>query len=138
MVNSNIICTINHPLDGTPIQVRCDEALLEYWAKNAPKRLWNVRTAIQVLTRPNVIYDGLDRDEVMDGWCIVGKPAKWYTDENEMIDFPQDKVYAVFLNDRFAMYTHRPEDEDPIDFLHIIDWQNRFTNVIYDRRKLSK
>lgn len=133
MVSSaNILYTVDpeNP-KGPKIAVRLEQDTLQYWYKYKPTKWKNVLTAKHVLDNPLRIFVGIRRSFSENGWCYVGKPRTWFIRENEKVAFPQDLVYAVYLNDRKAIYDHIAEVADVKDLNSPEDWENRFGGVIH-------
>jgi hypothetical protein len=84
-----------------------------------------------VFENPKRIFKGILRPISEKGWCYVGKPQRWYIKQNCDVPFPEDKVFAVYLNERLHVYTFRAEEVDPEDSLSPKDWKNRFGGLIW-------
>ena len=116
---------------GFKVDVTIPGDLLERWFKYNLVQYENLRCVKRVLDDPKRIFKGIVRPVSKDGWCYVGKPERWHIKENVDAPFPNDKVFAVFLNDRFHLYNFRAEEIDLEDALSPRDWKNRFGGLIW-------
>jgi len=123
--------TIN-PLDpdGAKAEVIFEGNLALYWYKHLPVQYQNLQVVKEVLDNPKRIFSKI-RPITRGGWCYVGRPKIWYVAENCTASFPEDRVFAVFLNDRKVVYTFRAEFADGEDPLSPKDWKNRFGGLVW-------
>ena len=90
----------------------------------------NIRAVKEVLESPKRIFWGI-RVFSEGGWCYVGKPTTLFIKENEVVDFPEDKVFAVYINDRFEVFDWILEYVDDKDKLNPKDWEKRYRSLIW-------
>lgn len=100
------------------------------WYKYSPVRYQNLVAARDVLENTKRILGGV-REFNAGGWCFVGKPKNWYIREQEKVVFPQDLVFAVYLNPNLRVYECRAERIAPDDPYCPIDWKNRFRSLVW-------
>lgn len=100
---------------------------LRYY-KYSPVRYLNLIAAKFVLENTERIFFGV-REFNEGGWCYTACPAEWYIKENLVAPFPEDKVFAVYLNPNMRVYECRAEyaaDDDP---RCPVDWQKRYRGL---------
>jgi hypothetical protein len=97
------------------------------------KNLWCVK---KVLDNPLQIYSGV-RQLNYGFWCYTGRPESWWIKPNVESDFPDHLVYAVYLNDRFVLYSFRAELADEKDNSHIRGWEDRFGGLKWSKNATS-
>ena len=130
MTNAHILYAVDPRDLKRQVEVRIEFDTFNRWFKRFYQtRGQNLRTAKEVLLHPTRIYVGLKRPFDQEGWCYVGKPNQWYIKET-LVPFPENLVYAVYLNDRRSVFDHYPEDADASDSLSMHDWENRFGDII--------
>ena len=88
---------------GPKVKAVIPHRLILRYYKYFPVRYENLRAAKYVLDHTKRILAGVRRYNE-GGWCFTGRPSIWYTKENVEVGFPQDFVFAVYLNDRFVVY----------------------------------
>ena len=98
--------------------------------KYLPVRYENLRAAKYVLEQPSRIFFGV-REYSQGGWCCAGRPIEWYIRENVVVPFPEDKVFAVYLNPMMRVYECRAEHADSADPLSPRDWERRYRGLIW-------
>ena len=119
-----------HNPDGSKKETTIPGDLILRWFKYQPVQYENLRSVKHVLDNPKRIFSGI-RELNEGGWCYVGKPEKWYVKERCEVPFPTHLVFAVYLNDRMAVYNFRAEKADTDDALSPINWKNRFGGLIW-------
>jgi len=90
----------------------------------------NIRAVKEVLENPKRIFWGI-REHSEGGWCYVGIPTKLYIKENVVIDFPNNKIFAVYINDRFMVFDWILEYIDSKDNLNPKDWEKRYRSLVW-------
>jgi hypothetical protein len=103
--------------------------ILNYF-KYYPVRYENLRAAKHVLEYPRRIFTGV-RQFNEGGWCFTGRPHVWYVQEHVQTPFPDNLVFAVYLNSRFVVYECRAERAANDDPNCPEDWQNRYGGLIW-------
>ena len=115
---------------GPEVKAVIPHRLILRYYKYFPVRYENLRAAKYVLDHTKRILAGVRRYNE-GGWCFTGRPSIWYTKENVEVGFPQDFVFAVYLNDRFVVYESRAEVAALDDVDCPKDWQTRFTGLVW-------
>jgi hypothetical protein len=90
----------------------------------------NIRAVDEVLKDPKRIFGGI-RKYSEGGWCYIGKPTKLYVTENKVIEFPKDKVFAVYITDRYEVFDWIVEYADDGDNLNPKGWEERYRGLIW-------
>jgi hypothetical protein len=90
----------------------------------------NLRAVKEVLENPERIFWGV-REYNEGGWCYVGRPQKIYIAENKIVDFPKDKVFAVYINDGYRVFDWILEVSDDKDNLNPKDWEGRYRSLVW-------
>jgi hypothetical protein len=123
---------ILNPADpkGEKIQAVLPYRLILRFYKFHPVRYENLRAARYVLENPERIFAGV-RQFNEGGWCFTGRPKFWHVKETVAVPFPDDLVYAVYLNSRFVIYECRAERAARDDPSCPVDWQNRYTGLVW-------
>jgi hypothetical protein len=83
-----------------------------------------------VLQNPKRIFSGV-RIHNEGGWCFTGRPEKWHTKENVITPFPDNLIFAVYINSRLCLYECRAEFAATDDPLAPKDWKNRYRALIW-------
>jgi len=104
--------------------------LIMYWYKFFPVRYENFRAVKYVLENPKRIYSGV-RVFNDGGWCFTGRPATWYVQEGVRVAFPNELVFAVYLNPRFYVYEARAETAAEDDRFSPVDWEDRYAALVW-------
>jgi len=98
--------------------------------KYSPVDYWNLIAAKHVLEHTERIFFGV-RELNEGGWCYTGRPIEWYIKEGVVASFPDNMVFAVYLNPNMRVYECRAEyvaDDDP----HCPnDWQTRYRGLTW-------
>ena len=126
-------CTeIINPADpnGPKIQATIPYRLILNYFKYYPVRYENFRAARYVLQNPRRIFTGT-RQFNEGGWCFTGRPISWYIKEQIEAPFPENLVFAVYLNPRFIVYECRAERAAHDDGDCPDDWQDRYKGLIW-------
>ena len=132
MLPQNYFLNIIDPHDpkGPTIQAEIPHSVYSRLYKYYPVRYENLRAAKYVLENPKRIFSGV-RQFNEGGWCFTGKPRMWYIKEDVQAPFPNELVFAVYLNANFRLYEARAEPSDRDDPLCPDDWQNRYGGLIW-------
>ena len=115
---------------GGRIEVTIPGDLALRWYKYNPVKHENLRAVKAVLDNPKRIYTGI-RAINEGGFCYVGRPDTWCVKEDLEVPFPENRVFAVYLNDRMYIYDFTAEYIDSEDPLSPKDWKNRFTGLLW-------
>ena len=131
MSNDYFIEIIN-PADpkGDKVRGTIPHRLILNYYKYYPVRYENFRAAKHVLNQPLRIFSGV-RQFNEGGWCFTGKPKSWYIKEQIEVPFPENLVFAVYLNPRFVVFECRAEKAADDDPNCPNDWQNRYKGLIW-------
>jgi len=92
----------------------------------------NIRCVKEVLENPKRIFWGI-REHSEGGWCYIGKPTKLYIKENVVIDFPKDKIFAVYIDDRFVVFDWILEYIDDKNKLNPKNWEKRYRSLVWPK-----
>jgi hypothetical protein len=98
--------------------------------KYSPGRYMNLIAAKFVLEHPERIFYGV-REFNEGGWCYTARPDEWYVRERQVAAFPEDLVFAVYLNPNMRVYECRAEYAAKDDPLCPIDWQQRYRGLTW-------
>ena len=98
--------------------------------KYSPVEYENLRAAKYVLEHPQRIFFGV-REFNEGGWCYTGRPIEWCVKEGEVRPFPQNIVFAVYLNPNMRVYECRAEFVADDDQLSPANWRKRYRGVIW-------
>jgi len=104
--------------------------LVIHYYKYHPVRYENFRAVQYVLQNPDRIFAGI-RQFNEGGWCFTGRPGTWYVKADVVLPFPDNLVFAVYLNSRMFVYEARAEYCATDDSLCPIDWQDRYGALIW-------
>lgn len=119
-------CRTKDPRDPSKyVNVTIPDFLIARCYTHASVEYENFRCAKVVLDNPLNIYSGV-RHLNYGYWCYTDRPETWYIRENVCAPFPENLVYAIYLNDRFDLYSFRSEPADKNDNRHIDGWKDRF------------
>lgn len=105
-------------------------AYYERLYKYASVKYENLRAAKYVLENVDAIFSGV-REFDDGGWCYVGRPLEWVIRQEIKEPFPDDRIFAVYVNPNLRLYEHRAEyiaDDCP---RYPKDWQNRYQGLIW-------
>jgi len=116
--------------DGPKIQATIPHRLILNYYKYHPVRYENLRAARCVLLHPERIFSGV-RQFNEGGWCFTARPRFWYIKENVAAEFPDNLVFAVYLNSRYFVYESRAEKAAQDDHMCPDNWQNRYGGLIW-------
>ena len=116
-----------NPVDptGPKILATIPHSLILHIYKYHPTQYENFRAAKFVLENPRRIFNGV-RSMNRGGWCFTGRPETWNITEKETSTFPDDLVFAVYLNDRYFVYEFRAEVSDRQDVDCPNGWKDRY------------
>lgn len=115
---------------GELIDVCFPGDLTERWYKYQPVQYENLRAAAEVLSNVRRIFGGI-REYQEGGWCYTGRPRQWCVQEGVWAPFPQNRVFAVYLNPRlrvFACTAERIASDDP---LNPEGWKGRYEGLLW-------
>lgn len=115
---------------GPKIKVIIPHYIYERAYKYNPVKYENLRAVKEVLENPQRIFWGI-REHAEGGWCYVGKPRQLYVKENTIIDFPEDKVFAVYINPRFVVFDWCLEYIDKSNEMSPEGWQERYRSLVW-------
>jgi hypothetical protein len=129
---NNFILPIINPADppGPKVEAVFPHRLILNYYKYHPVRYENLVAAKFVLEHPRRIFSGV-RQFNEGGWCFTGKPKAWKIRENDTTAFPDNLVFAVYLNSRFVVYECRAEFCDASDRDCPEDWDNRYAVLLW-------
>ncbi len=96
--------------------------------KYDPVKFENLRAVKEVLEQPKRIFWGI-REHNEGGWCYVGKPTKLYIKPQVVVDFPEKKVFAVYINPRLRVFDWDVEYADDEDELSPRGWKDRYRSL---------
>ena len=126
---------IAYPVTGQEIEIRVEPATYERLLKYKPTDFANLITCYYVLNSPKRIFANLQRPcrDTSDYLCFVGKPQEWYVGNRNKVPFPENLVYAVFLNDRYSIIEFGAEEISYNDKYSPENWEDRFGDLIWTR-----
>jgi hypothetical protein len=96
--------------------------------KYSPVDYWNLIAAKYVLEHPERVFFGV-REFNEGGWCYTGRPAEWYVKEGIVAPFPDNMVFAVYLNPYMRVYECRAEYAAADDPRCPKDWKTRYRGL---------
>ncbi len=111
-------------------QVTIPHSLILAYFKRWPVRYMNLKAAKEVLQEPQRIFYGV-REYNQGGWCFTGRPATWHIREQIEAPFPEDLVFAVYMNPLLYVYETRAEYAAEDDTLCPKDWQARYGGLVW-------
>ncbi|MBW8002535.1 MAG: hypothetical protein FVQ80_11005 [Planctomycetes bacterium] len=117
---------------GPKIKVVIAHALYLKIYKYNPVKYENIRLVKEVLENPERIFGGI-RAHNEGGWCYAGRPSKLYISGGQVIDFPSDKVFAVYVNPRFRIFDWCLEYVDDSDNLNPKNWTERYRSLLWPK-----
>ncbi len=128
----NFACETINPVDpaGPKVDAVFPGSYTLRLYKYSPVDYQNLRAAKHVLENPKRIFCGV-REFNEGGWCYVGRPSEWHIKERHVVPFPEDKVFAVYLNPRLFVYECRAEYAAEDDPLCPINWTTRYRGLIW-------
>lgn len=118
---------------GPPVEATIPDFLIAREYKRSDARYANFEVVHLVLREPSRIYRGL-REWNHNHWCFVGRPEFWHLEDKatgtvRRLPFPQDLIYAVYLNDRYFVHGFGPRDAEPPGGTHIANSDQHFGGV---------
>ena len=113
---------------GPKVKVIITHSIYDRVHKYNPVQYENLRAAKEVLENPKRIFWGI-REHNEGGWCYVGKPTELYIKQNTVIDFPSDKVFAVYINQRLVVFDWCVEYADDKDGMSPKGWEERYRSL---------
>jgi len=90
----------------------------------------NIRAAQYVLEHTERIFFGV-REFDEGGWCYIGRPAEWYIAEGVVAPFPDNMIFAVYMNPTMRVYLCREELVDVRDARCPKNWQTRYGDIAW-------
>lgn len=115
---------------GSKVDVVFPGDLTLRYYKYSPVRYLNLIAAKFVLENVERIFYGV-REFNEGGWCYTARPTEWYIKEGVVAPFPDDKVFAVYLNPNMRVYECRSEYVAEDDPFCPVDWQKRYRGLIW-------
>lgn len=116
--------------DGQLVDIIIPGSYYERLYKISSVKYENLRAAKYVLENTAAIFAGV-REFDDGGWCYVGKPPDWFIKPNIEVPFPDDRVFAVYINPNLRIYEHRAEYASEDDCRFPKDWKNRYQGLIW-------
>lgn len=98
--------------------------------KYSPVQYENLRAAKFVLENARRIFFGI-REFNDGGWCYTARPVEWHVRPNVIAPFPENLIYAVYVNPNMRVYEWRAEPVDEDDPFCPDDWQNRYRGMTW-------
>ena len=90
----------------------------------------NLRAAKYVLEHTERVFFGV-REFNEGGWCYTGRPIEWHIEEGVVAAFPDNMIFAVYLNPNMRVYECRAEYVDVDDARCPKDWQTRYRGLTW-------
>lgn len=115
---------------GPKIKVTIPHCIYDRAFKYNPVKYENLRAAKEVLEDPQRIFWGI-REHNEGGWCYVGIPRKLYVKTNIIIDFPENMVFAVYINPKFVLFDWCPEYIDVDNDMCPLNWKDRYRSLVW-------
>ena len=115
---------------GPKVRATIPHRIILNYYKYHPVRYENFRAAKYVLENPARVFSGV-RQFNEGGWCFAGKPQSWYIRPDVQAPFPNNLVFAVYLNSRLDIYEARAEKAAIDDTLCPENWQGRYQALIW-------
>lgn len=115
---------------GPRIEAVLPGRLIEQFYKHMPVRYQNLKAAKHVLDKPDRIFFGV-REYNEGGRCYVGRPTSWFIRERVEAPFPEDKIFAVYVNPRMRIYECRAELVAGDDPMSPKDWEKRYRGLVW-------
>lgn len=125
-------CKTRNPVDpdGDPVDAIFPAELTLRWYKYAPVRYWNLIAAKFVLENVKRIFRRV-REFNAGGWCYTARPKTWFIRVDQKDGFPDDKVFAVYLNPNLRVYECRAEYAADDDNMCPVNWRDRYGGLIW-------
>jgi len=98
--------------------------------KYSPVDYENLRAAKHVLEHTERIFFGV-REFNEGGWCYSGRPVEWCIKEAVVAPFPDNMVFAVYLNPNMRVYECRAEYVATDDPHCPKNWQTRYRGLTW-------
>jgi hypothetical protein len=98
--------------------------------KYSPVDYENLRAAKYVLEHTERIFFGV-REFNEGGWCYTGRPAEWFIKEGVVAPFPDNMIFAVYLNPNMRAYECRAEYVADDDARCPKGWQTRYGGLTW-------
>lgn len=116
------------PLTNEEKEIRLEPSYYDRLLIYHPTHFMNLFAVHKVLNNPQRIFSGVRRPVTLgdEKFCVVGKPNKWYITETDLVPFPSDKVFTVYLNERFSIYEFGADAADYEDRASPKGYKNRF------------
>lgn len=115
---------------GPKIKVVIPHYIYNRAFKYNPVKYSNLMAAKEVLENPKRIFWGI-REHNEGGWCYVGLPTKLCVRPDEWIDYPDDKVFAVYVNSEMIVFDWITEYLDDENDMSPRGWKERYRSLIW-------
>ncbi len=128
------IKTLN-PVD--PLQEKVDvkvprDLIAELFRRGHKTKYMNLEAAREVLEGSPSIFIGIRMETGIGmergGYCYAGRPSMLYNGSGKLVEFPSDKVYAVYVSTEMELYEWRDEYADKDDPEFPINWRERYAS----------
>jgi hypothetical protein len=128
----NFLIKIVNPEDvtGPKINAVMSHRFYLHLYRFSPVKYENLVAAKYVLENPLRIFSGV-RQFNEGGWCFTGRPKSWMIKEGVRAPFPDELVFAVYLNAAFNLYEARGELCAEDDESCPKDWQERYKALVW-------
>ena len=118
--------------EGPKTVILIPAALYKRYYKYNPVKYENLRAVKYVLENTDRIFWGI-REHSDGGWCYVGKPDNWTIKPKCQVPFPDDKVFALYVNPSKCLFEYGAEAADTEDPLSHYEWKERFRGRTWPR-----
>lgn len=113
-------------------EFRISESKLRHFLRYGPAhKFFEAMSLPYILRNPSVIFMGLKRENLENGYCYVGIPPHRYIDHNITAPPHPGFVFAVFTDGEHRIFDWRWERADPTMPGHPIDSTTRFTTRLW-------
>lgn len=133
-MSSSGFFTVNglHPSGNGQCEFKIAAAAVEALESHGPvQRFHDLKSAVEVLKSPLMIFEGLKRYKFRNGLCYIGKPRA-YRDGWEGPQRP-NMLFMVCMTERFAIFEWGWEKSDSGDEDVLEDTDNRFERLKWKR-----
>jgi hypothetical protein len=120
------------PSGSGKCQFKIREKQFDHYEKHGPAhKFYEIESACEVLSKPDLIFQGLKRGGHNDSFCYVGKPQN-YGEGYAGAGWP-GMVFLVCLTEDFTFYEWRWEKEDVEKSGFPLDSDARFETLVWKR-----
>lgn len=98
--------------------------------KYSPVDYENLRAAKYVLEHTERVFFGV-REFNEGGWCYTGRPSEWLIKEGVAAPFPDNMIFAVYMNPNMRIYECRAEYVADDDARCPKNWQKRYRGLTW-------